>query len=112
TGGYSRVTSLTGSQTIHFTNGGLASEATFTFILVANHNYKLDLVDANTAAPMIQTSVSGTMDGSATILKGLSAAGLALTTGTGAQTIIGARGNDTLDGGADGDKLVGNGGTD
>lgn len=104
-GGYSLVTTATGSQTITFSGGGLASSITMLSNLVAGHNYKLDIVDAATA-PMLETSVSGTVGGGVSIIKGLGVTGLTLTAGNGSQTMIGSKGADTLNGGGGADTFV------
>lgn len=110
-GGYSLVTTSTGSQTVTFSGGGLGSNVTFTGTLAAGHNYKLDIVDAATT-PTLQTSLSGTAGGDVDIIKGLGVKNLALTAGSGNQTIIGGKGADSLDGGADSDTLNGGVGND
>ena len=103
-GGYSLITAATGNQAISISGGGLASAATFTANLLGNHNYKLDVVDPASGHAMLLTSISGTLAGtSIDTLKGLGTIGLILTTGAGSQTLIGAKGNDVLTGGAGAD---------
>jgi Ca2+-binding RTX toxin-like protein/uncharacterized protein YkwD len=112
-GGYSLITSSTGSQTVTFSGGGLAASATFTATLLANNNYKLDVMDVATGATL-RTSVSGLLGSNGGILNivGLGTFGLTLTGAGGSNSITGAKGADIIDGGADNDTLAGGGGGD
>jgi hypothetical protein len=107
-GGYALQTGATGSQVITLTGGGLAAAVTMTTTLSNGQNLKLDVIDGTT----LHTSVSGTISGPVSIVRGLGVAGLTLTTGAGAQVLIGTRGADTLNGASGADMLTGRAGQD
>jgi uncharacterized protein YkwD len=94
TGGYSLLTTQIGSQNITFSGGGLSGSVGFATTLSNGQNVKIDIVNGTT----LRTSVSGTISGPVTRIEGLGILGLTLTGDGGAQTIVGTRGNDTLDG--------------
>lgn len=102
-GGYT-LEVTTGAKTFTLTGGGLASAVTVSATIGAVDNLKIDVIDGH----ILQTSGSVSVSGTAiNTVRGLDARGQSLTTGTGAQTIIGTRGADTIDGGAGADAMKG-----
>lgn len=112
-GGYTLIPAATGSQNIVFSNGGLAASATYQATLVANHNYKLDIVNIGSGNPVLRTSLSGILSGSGVLhIVGIGMIGLELTANIGNNSITGAKGDDKMSGGADNDTLNGGIGDD
>ncbi|MCE2950386.1 MAG: CAP domain-containing protein, partial [Betaproteobacteria bacterium] len=107
-GGYTLSTAATGAQTIVLTGGGLSGAVSVGATFANGLNAKLDVVDGQE----LRTSISASVTGPVTVLQGLGLTGLALTTGAGAQTIIGTKGHDTLSGNAGNDVLRGGDGND
>jgi uncharacterized protein YkwD len=101
-GGYTLdITSLAATDpTFTFTGAGLANAVTFSPVS-ASANIKVDIVNGDT----LKTSASGAIDGVAHI-DVLTATGLSLSSGDGAQTFAGGSGNDTLNGGPGVDTAV------
>lgn len=106
-GGYTLATGATGAQTIVLGGGGLAGSVFVATDLANGQNLKIDVVDGT----ILKLSGSATIAGAVSTVIGLGLAGLALTTGEGAQTLVGTPGNDTLAGGAGNDRLDGGLGT-
>jgi len=107
-GGYTLQTTSTGAQTITLTGAGLAGAVSVAVTLAAGSNIKLDLVDGG----VLRVSASASVTGPVTTLQGLGLGGLVLSTGDGAQRILGTPGNDTLSGGGGDDTLNGGAGAD
>ncbi len=105
-GGYTLETTA-GAKTITLSGGGLSGAVTVS-ATIGTENLKLDVVGGNTLQAWGSVSVSGPI----TVLRGLGARGLSLTTAGGVQTIHGTSGNDTIDGGAGADQLGGGLGND
>jgi hypothetical protein len=108
-GGYVLESAAVGTRTITLSGAGLDEPVTFKTALAGGMNIKLDVIDGDT----LHTSASGTIGGSGIkTVQGLGLTGLALTTGDGAQTLIGTKGNDTLSSRQGNDVLNGGLGSD
>jgi uncharacterized protein YkwD len=102
TGGYVINTATVGAQHITFSGAGLSGTVDFLTTLSNGQNLKIDIVGGNT----LLTSVSGTVTGAISLIKGLGIIGLALTGDSHSQSFMGTIGNDTFTSGGGTDTVI------
>ncbi|MEM6858846.1 MAG: CAP domain-containing protein, partial [Pseudomonadota bacterium] len=105
-GGYNVELSQTSTVEIDFGGAAIDQSATLTLSNVTQ-NVKADVVNGDT----LRLSSSGVVEGFANIVV-ISLEGIAVSAGSGAQSIQGNAGNDRLDGGRGADTLIGGAGDD